>query len=451
MAPSRHSLYDAFAIKDQRRHVDRVPCITTASSTETFAWEYASQSETDKSDRLWKDSELQSFRDQIPTPLCTSDDLVWSKRGIVKQILPRLRWCVLSVYRRLFSVVFLANCIGMVVLLVLRYRRTRNIEEVYLDDFVSRFAMSAVAINVLLAVSIRNEHIINVLYSVFVLHTSLGLPLWFRRRLAKVYCFGGIHSGCAVAAFSWYSLFAVLRLLEFLKHRQESKSMIEFGLRMSSWGTFISIIIGAYPYVRYYHHNLFEIVHRFGGWLLISLFWCQFFVGMFDEREYPNTKRPVSQKLTQSVVFWALSCTTILIVYPWLWVRRVDIEFQPLSNHAVRAHFCRTGVGKMGNMTGKVIRISRFPLLEAHSFAAIPNAKHPERFSVIVSRAGDFTQCLIDNPPSHIWVRNIYASGVILVARMFNPVVIVVTGSGIGPCLGLFAGYPNLNCRILWS
>jgi len=34
---------------------------------------------------------------------------------------------------------------------------------------------------------------------------------------------------------------------------------------------------------------------------------------------------------------------------------------------------------------------------------------------------------------------------------MFKPVLIVATGSGIGPCLGLFNGIPNLPCRILWS
>lgn len=33
---------------------------------------------------------------------------------------------------------------------------------------------------------------------------------------------------------------------------------------------------------------------------------------------------------------------------------------------------------------------------------------------------------------------------------MFARPLIVATGSGIGPCLGLFTGYPNLKCRVLW-
>jgi hypothetical protein len=34
---------------------------------------------------------------------------------------------------------------------------------------------------------------------------------------------------------------------------------------------------------------------------------------------------------------------------------------------------------------------------------------------------------------------------------MFDPVVIVATGAGIGPCLGLFEGFPNLPCRVIWQ
>jgi len=67
------------------------------------------------------------------------------------------------------------------------------------------------------------------------------------------------------------------------------------------------------------------------------------------------------------------------------------------------------------------------------------------------SRAGDWTAKIIDNPPKKLWVKGVPAWGVLRISTLFNPVVIVATVSGIGPCLGLFNGFPNLPCRVLWS
>jgi hypothetical protein len=36
-------------------------------------------------------------------------------------------------------------------------------------------------------------------------------------------------------------------------------------------------------------------------------------------------------------------------------------------------------------------------------------------------------------------------------ARLFRKVIIVTTGSGIGPCLGTMTNIPATRCRILWS
>ena len=55
---------------------------------------------------------------------------------------------------------------------------------------------------------------------------------------------------------------------------------------------------------------------------------------------------------------------------------------------------------------------------------------------MLVSRAGDWTSDLIDEPPTHVWVRGIPTVGVANVRRLFTKVVLVATGSGIGPVLG---------------
>ena len=67
-----------------------------------------------------------------------------------------------------------------------------------------------------------------------------------------------------------------------------------------------------------------------------------------------------------------------------------------------------------------------------------------------VSRAGDWTAELIDNPPGHVWVRGIPTVGVINVKKLFSKVVIVATGSGIGPALGhlLAAETPS---QLVWA
>jgi hypothetical protein len=57
-------------------------------------------------------------------------------------------------------------------------------------------------------------------------------------------------------------------------------------------------------------------------------------------------------------------------------------------------------------------------------------------YRMTVSRAGDWTARLIDNPPGHIWVRGIPTVDIVVIKRLFSKVVIVATGSGIGPALG---------------
>ena len=71
-------------------------------------------------------------------------------------------------------------------------------------------------------------------------------------------------------------------------------------------------------------------------------------------------------------------------------------------------------------------------------------------YRMTVSRAGDWTAEMIDDPPAHVWVRGIPTVGVINVKKLFSKVVIVTTGSGIGPALGylLAAETPS---QLVWA
>jgi hypothetical protein len=67
-----------------------------------------------------------------------------------------------------------------------------------------------------------------------------------------------------------------------------------------------------------------------------------------------------------------------------------------------------------------------------------------------ISRAGDWTGSLIDDLPSHLWVKGIPTAGVGNIDRLFKRVIWVATGSGIGPCLPhLLAG--EVPSRLVWS
>ncbi|KAF2502997.1 hypothetical protein BU16DRAFT_26198 [Lophium mytilinum] len=58
---------------------------------------------------------------------------------------------------------------------------------------------------------------------------------------------------------------------------------------------------------------------------------------------------------------------------------------------------------------------------------------------------------MVQQPPTQLWFRGGGAFGALRVALLFKSVVVVATGSGIGPCLGLFKAHPEHPVRALWS
>jgi ferredoxin-NADP reductase len=71
---------------------------------------------------------------------------------------------------------------------------------------------------------------------------------------------------------------------------------------------------------------------------------------------------------------------------------------------------------------------------------------------VIVSRAGDWTKSAVEQPRRYYWVKGTPKPGVLGLSLIFKRVVIVTTGSGIGPCLSIIASPTRRTaCRILWT
>ena len=176
-----------------------------------------------------------------------------------------LRYNFITVYQRLFSIVFLANMTAFIVLLVQHrnsYPRGPSLSSV----------ATAVSANILGAILIRQEHVINLLYRICC-WTPTSWPLPIRRIIAKLYHFGGVHSGCAVSAVAWFVLFTAL-----VTRNYASGDSNELATLVTTYILLIlllSICIFAIPKFRAFSHNSFEAVHRFAGWGSVGLFWVE--------------------------------------------------------------------------------------------------------------------------------------------------------------------------------
>lgn len=177
--------------------------------------------------------------------------------------------------------------------------------------------------------------------------------------------------------------------------------------------------------------------------------------------DYKMLSQTLGQALLHSVPFWLVVVMTGSIILPWIRLRKVDVRCEVLSNHAVRMHFdhgqfhlsfsratahdCALVTPKSGHF----VRLSNSPLVEWHGFACIP-VPNEKGFSLVVSKAGDWTTEKIAEPPKKIWVRGVPCYGVLRITPLFRRVVFVATGSGIGPCAPCILEQ-RVPIRLLWT
>jgi hypothetical protein len=338
----------------------------------------------------------------------------------------------LSMYRRLFGAIFLSNLGAFIAILYKSLSTGTALPLPRLAD--------AVSANLMLAVLCRQDHFVNVVYW---LATRLptSWPLCVRRQAARVFHIGGVHSGCAMSATGWWVVFTVAASTSF-SGGADSPYPVSGGMLILTYLILLllaTIVIMAYPAIREATHDQFEWTHRFAGWAALALVWAHLVVST-----HSLSREPLGPALATSPGLWMLIVITLSIALPWLNLRRVRVRPEPLSRHAVRLHFdfCTPPAGKG-------LRISDRPLAEWHAFAAI-NAPDVAGFSIIVSRAGDWTSRTIDRPPKTIWTRGVPAAGVLTIAPLFKKMVLVATGSGIGPCMPVIMER-RVPVRVLWS
>jgi hypothetical protein len=339
----------------------------------------------------------------------------------------------LTPYHRLILAVVLTN-LGL-----LCYHLDRG--DWRIDDGSALSALTALMlVNLTAAVLIRQQNVLNVLFGLAG-RGSRSWPLWIRWSISKVHHVGGIHVGGALAGTAWLCAFAYVATIARADH-PASISVTTLVLSYCLVALAVLVVVCAAPPMRSRAHNVFELSHRFGGWTAIALFWA---LTVHLALRQPGDAAAV-EAIASSWHVWVLAVLTASVASPWLRLRRVAVTVQRLSAHAVIVHFDYGVTPAFASAVG----VSRSPLREWHAFATVTTPGQ-SGYRLLISRAGDWTGRFIDDPPSHVWVRGAPISAPMAkVALLYERVVYVVTGSGIGPCLGQILA-ARVPARLVWS
>lgn len=368
-----------------------------------------------------------------PSPFTTTTkpiDLEAQVQPLKKSRFAVIRYTLLDIYRRLFTLVFLANVAIFVAIMV--------------TDRKLLALGNAAAANLLACGLARQPLVVNAVFRV-VCSIPRSAPLRLRRIASKVYHYGGVHSGCGVASLVWYIGFVGLMSHEYLSPTGgvRTVSLAPLVLAYILLVLLLLIIVVAYPAIRLKMHDYFELTHRFTGWLVIILFVV--LVVVFARDGSQAEQKSLGRYLIEFPAFWLLMVAAASVIHPWVFLRKVEVEPEYLSPHAVRLHFDYTTT-----TFGKGTQLSKHPLRDWHGFATFPDPEN-KGFSCLVSKAGDWTGACIKEQPTYLWKRGVLIYGFAYAMRVYKRVVIVTTGSGIGPCLSFLGDDNRPDLRVVWQ
>ncbi|KAF2847359.1 hypothetical protein T440DRAFT_520932 [Plenodomus tracheiphilus IPT5] len=355
---------------------------------------------------------LDPIRITESSPSETESQSTRSRRLVRAQRLQNvwLHWA--TAYRLIVAFTLAVNA-SVLVYVASRHRNSSNI-------------LIATSINLLVAVLVRQEDLINIAFH-FVAKIPCTWPLPLRKAIADLHHYGGLHVGCTVSALFWYILFVVDGTINVVHHRNTSTMTSWLWGSLFTAYTFmvclIAVCITAHPHLRTRCHNTFEHTHRFGGWFALLVLWINSGVASRS----PDT--PTS--IYRTAPIYLLLLTTALIILPWLRIRRIPITATPISTREIKLTF-----PSANHPSTSTVKISRRPLSDWHAFATIPSPTSATA-TILISKAGDWTSNLITSPPTRLWLRNPPAQNFLALAPLFSSLLLVATGAGIGPVLSL--------------
>lgn len=352
-----------------------------------------------------------------------------------------IRRCLCNTYNRLFIAMVVSNLIPLSLVMATNYQASAKATTAL---SLGPLCINMASANSMICTAIRSPIVIN---SLFLLFGSIprSAPLWLRRRCCKVFHFGGVHSGTGVAVCVWTLAFVFI--LAVAEPWGNPRSTYIFGGSVLLMLLLLIIVAVAIPSIRRKCHDVFELTHRFAGWVTLMLLWMLLYLSAWDEVN-AGAELSMAGYLVDFPAFWFLCVSTLSAIWPWIMLRNVDVDPEYLSPHATRLHFRHRPTN-----WGQGLSLAKHPLRDWHSFAAFTDRfDTPEQeFSCLVSNAGDWTRSVIQDRPARLWVRAIPVYGVGYVMKLFNRLIVVATGSGIGPCLS-FIGYDDMPpMRVVWQ
>ncbi|KAG6546288.1 hypothetical protein Mapa_012328 [Marchantia paleacea] len=291
--------------------------------------------------------------------------------------------------------------------------------------------------NIVAVVLVRSEVFLRFLFWLVV--KCLGhswVPRFIKTTVTSILqSIGGIHSGCGLSSVMWL-IYAVELAFE---DRRTNPSLI-LGLAIAILFLIVISITAAFPILRHHHHNLFERLHRFSGWTSLAILWA--FVILQDSYDPHTGSYSIGGSLKTRVELWFTAAMTVIIILPWLSVRKVPVEtiVPPLKNNSLLRF-------DGGVQPGLLARISRSPLSEWHAFGIISDGRS---HTILAGAVGDFTKGLVEKPPSQIWIRRFHFAGLPYLTNLYSRVVHVATGSGICVFLSFLLQETKADVHVVW-
>lgn len=290
--------------------------------------------------------------------------------------------------------------------------------------------------NILIAVLVRNELILHLLYRLAV-WTSVKISYGKYYLNSGVHYIGGVHASCATWGFLWL----IVDVLQQLGNPSDPLSMatssdpISIATSSILFTLLFIIILTAIPLFRHKFHDTFELSHRYLGWSCLSILVLhqirfQFIIAL-------NQTYPLETLLTNPVLLM-LALMVLSIFLPWISVECFD---------NFRIHCPSEGV-LVVTLPGEadVGTFARISLdgIEWHSFSVAETSfckqTGESKINLIIGAVGDWTKNLIQqvekaNLPKQLWVRRVKPPGFMFSINAYSRVVVIATGAGIAPVI----------------
>ncbi|KAI0685486.1 hypothetical protein BC835DRAFT_1421190 [Cytidiella melzeri] len=331
------------------------------------------------------------------------------KKKVSKWILWQL-W--FNTYRKLFTIAFTLNMIGIGL--------TASGHWPYARRYTGAMAVA----NFNFAILMRNEIFGRLLYLFVNTLFAKWTPLKWRLGCTSVLQhLGGIHSGCAISGVAWL----LVKVINVWQNRvTEHNSVIVLGT-LTNIAVFFTAV-SAMPWVRNTHHNVFERHHRFVGWTALFLTWAFTIANDLWDPVAQRWNLSAKHIFKQQDVWYVMGMTTF-ITLPWICTRRVEVDIELPSPKVAIVRF------KRGMQQGLLGRISRSTVKEYHAFGIISEGTHAKYHYMVCGVQGDFTRSLVNDPPSHLWTRELKFAGVSNTSTLYKRGIRICTGTGIGAAL----------------